>query len=163
MTVRPSIAIRAIVYGVGFVVVWTLVARAMLPLDARIGVTIPGAFRAVGWVIVSAGAALASSCIVAFIAVGEGTPAPFDPPRNFVATGPYRWVRNPMYVGALTTIVGIGVIVGSPAIVLLSLVFFCCAHLFVVFYEEPTLARTFGSSYDQYRSAVSRWIPRRPR
>src|SRR3989475_4958828 len=41
-----------------------------------------------------------------FPVVGRGTPAPFDPPRELVATGLYRWVRNPMYLSALLLLVG---------------------------------------------------------
>ena len=78
-----------------------------------------------------------------------------------MATGPYRYTRNPMYVGGVCTLFGAGLIVGSPSIIVLSLLFFAAAHLFVVFQEEPSLARRFGESYAQYRQQVNRWLPLR--
>ena len=105
------------------------------------------------------GAAVAISCVAVFVARGRGTPAPFDPPREFVAQGPYRYVRNPMYVGGLGVIAGFGLYQRSLAIVLFALVFLCCAHLFVVFYEEPGLERRFGHSYLDYKRSVNRWLP----
>jgi protein-S-isoprenylcysteine O-methyltransferase Ste14 len=70
------------------------------------------------------------------VAQGQGTPAPFDAPRNFVAIGPYRCVRNPTYIGALTVLVGFGLYEYSVSILLLCLVVFALVHLFIVVYEE---------------------------
>src|SRR5947199_228504 len=82
------------------------------------------------------------------------------PAREFVAQGPYKYVRNPMYVGGLGVLAGFGLYQRSLAIVLFALVFLCCAHLFVVFYEEPGLERRFGQSYLDYKRSVNRWLPR---
>ena len=76
--------------------------------------------------------ALAGGCIATFLGRGRGTPAPFDPPRTFVASGPYRWVRNPMYLGAAAAILGAGLVVGSPAIVLLAPAFLLLMHVIVI-------------------------------
>jgi protein-S-isoprenylcysteine O-methyltransferase Ste14 len=59
-----------------------------------------GAVEYAGIVVGVAGGALALWCILTFAVVGRGTPAPFDPPRKLVIRGPYRYVRNPMYLGA---------------------------------------------------------------
>jgi hypothetical protein len=80
----------------------------------------------------------------------------------FVASGPYRWVRNPMYVGGAAVILGAGLLVASPAIVLLAFGFLGIMHLFVVLHEEPALTARFGASYEQYRASVRRWRIRRP-
>ena len=77
-----------------------------------------------------------------------------------MATGPYRYVRNPMYVGAILLLIGAGLVVGSAAIVLLAFAFWALAHVFVLVYEEPALTAQFGESYAQYRSEVNRWLPR---
>jgi len=94
--------------------------------------------------------------------VGGGTPATFDPPRALVATGPYRWVRNPMYLGALLLLVGEAVLFDASVLFRYAAGFAVVTHLFVVLYDEPTLRRKFGDSYDRYRATVPRWIPRRP-
>jgi len=95
--------------------------------------------------------------------VGGGTPGPWDAPPRVVAAGPYRWVRNPIYLAAL-------LIVGGQAWLFLSLPLLAYAgamavffHLFVTSYEEPALRRRFGTTYAEYRRTVPRWIPRPPR
>jgi protein-S-isoprenylcysteine O-methyltransferase Ste14 len=92
---------------------------------------------------------------------GKGTPAPFDPPKQFVVRGLYRFVRNPMYGGDMLVLFGESVLFGSALLLLYAGVMLCVFHSFIVFYEEPTLERQFGDSYEQYRSVVSRWIPNR--
>ena len=110
--------------------------------------------------IVVLGAALAVWCILTFALVGNGTPAPFDPPRKLVRTGPYRWVRNPMYIGASLVLLGTALYYRSPALAAFAAGFVLVAHAFVVLYEEPTLERTFGALYADYRNAVQRWLPK---
>jgi protein-S-isoprenylcysteine O-methyltransferase Ste14 len=112
-----------------------------------------------GIAIASLGAGLALWCIAAFIAIGKGTPAPFDPPRRLVVRGPYRFVRNPMYFGALLVIAGTAIYYQSLALLAFNAVFLLIAHLFVVLYEEPTLRRSFGLEYNTYCDRVRRWWP----
>jgi len=109
------------------------------------------------------GSLLALLCVVVFLTSGRGTPAPFDPPRELVAAGPYRYVRNPMYVGGIATLLGADLALSSPAILVLAFAAFAIVHLFVVFYEEPALARMFGDDYARYRASVSRWLIRLPK
>ena len=99
-------------------------------------------------------------CFRDFTVKGRGTPAPVDPPKELVITGLYRYVRNPMYVSGL--IVLTGWILWSPSLPLITalLLFFAAAHLFVTLYEEPTLKKKFGASYEEYLRRVPRWIPR---
>ncbi len=108
------------------------------------------------------GAVIVLACLASFILRGRGTPAPFDPPVTFVPSGPYRYVRNPMYIGAALVLAGYGLWERSAAIALFALVFFLVFHLFVVLVEEPGLERRFGESYRAYRRAVRRWLPRPP-
>jgi hypothetical protein len=55
---------------------------------------------------IAMGVALYFSCVWVFAIVGRGTPGPWDAPRRFVAVGPYRWVRNPIYIAALLIVFG---------------------------------------------------------
>jgi len=77
-----------------------------------------------------------------------------------VATGPYRLVGNPMYLGGLAILLGSGLILLSPSIVLLAVGFIVLAHLFVVFYEELALEDSFSASYLEYKRSVGRWLPK---
>lgn len=120
----------------------------------------PAAWYAV--TVIAAGAALYIWCVWALATVGQGTPGVWDSPRRVVVAGPYRWVRNPIYLSAL-------VIVGSEAWLFLSaapLLYVAALalafHLFVVSYEEPRLRARFGAQYDDYGDSVARWVPRRP-
>jgi protein-S-isoprenylcysteine O-methyltransferase Ste14 len=155
------VTVRAAVFATAFVLLWTWLALLVRGFDAGLP-PLPGWLRPVGLVLAVGGALLGLSCIVAFAVKGRGTPAPFDPPREFVADGPYRLVRNPMYVGGVGVIAGAGLVVTSPSIVLLAAAALVAAHLFVVLYEEPALTRRFGASYLHYKASVHRWLPRLP-
>jgi protein-S-isoprenylcysteine O-methyltransferase Ste14 len=150
--------VRALSYASIFI------ALVLVFLPARIlewsGVIRPEAFgpeQFAGGAIVIAGGALAVWCVVTFGMTGKGTPAPFDPPRRLVVAGPYRRVRNPMYIGAGFALLGAALFYGSIALLVYTVLFFLLAHLFVILYEEPTLRRMFGSEYEEYRRRVRRW------
>jgi len=160
---QAFVALRAILYGTGFVLLWTWLALASRRYDTALAVAWPAWLHPVGLAVAGAGALLAASCIAVFVSRGRGTPAPFDAPRVFVASGPYRYVRNPMYVGALAVLLGSGLASDSPSILLLALLFGLLMHGFVVLYEEPALDRRFGASYRDFTAQVNRWWPRAPR
>ena len=112
--------------------------------------------------VIAAGAALYAWCVWNFAAVGGGTPGPWDAPARVVAAGPYRWVRNPIYLAALLIVLGEAWLFLSPALVAYAAVMALFFHLFITGYEERTLDRRFGRSYQDYRATVPRWIPRHP-
>ncbi len=99
-------------------------------------------------------------CIWQFFSEGRGTLAPVDPPKHLVVRGLYRYVRNPMYVSVVTILIGESLSFISTAILIEAAIFVILVHLFVVIYEEPTLRRQFGESYESYSQTVNRWIPR---
>jgi protein-S-isoprenylcysteine O-methyltransferase Ste14 len=99
-------------------------------------------------------------CIRDFAVVGRGTLAPIDPPKHLVVRGPYRYVRNPMYVGVVSILLGEALLLGSLALLGYAAAYFVIVHLFVMFYEEPALRRQFGESYESYCRRVHRWVPR---
>lgn len=120
-----------------------------------------GAIQILGMAAGVAGGALALWCVLIFALAGKGTPAPFDPPRRLVVRGPYRFARNPMAIGVGSALAGASLFFESLELAGYTVLFFIVIHLFVRYYEEPTLRRTFGEEYDVYCSGVGRWMPRR--
>lgn len=156
------VLMRAVVYAsvfVGVVLVF-LPARVLAWSGVRRPPTI-GPVEMSGILVTTLGAALALWCVLAFALIGKGTPAPFDPPRRLVVRGPYRYVRNPMYLGAGTALLGAALFYRSLALLGFCAAFAVATHLFVIVYEEPTLRRLFGVEYEAYRGTVRRWLPRR--
>jgi protein-S-isoprenylcysteine O-methyltransferase Ste14 len=153
--------VRAVTYAtlfIGLVLVF-LPARVL----AWSGITRPAEFglaQVTGLVLGTAGAVLALWCVATFAIRGRGTPAPFDPPRRLVVLGPYRVVRNPMYIGAALALAAAALFYQSVALLGYTAVFIAITHLFVITYEEPTLRRLFGADYETYCRQVSRWWPR---
>jgi protein-S-isoprenylcysteine O-methyltransferase Ste14 len=157
------VLVRAIVYAsffIGFLLVF-LPARVLSASGIVRPVTI-GPAQIAGVAIGALGAVVALWCIATFIVVGRGTPAPFDPPRNLVVVGPYRWVRNPMYIGAGLALAGAALFYQSLGLLGYCIAFLIVMYLFVIAYEEPALRTTFGEAYAQYCQSVRRWLPRRP-
>jgi len=108
------------------------------------------------------GFAVALRCVWDFGWTGSGTPAPVAPPQRLVVVGFYRYVRNPMYLGFATGWIGLWVVFGhaSPLAIAAVVAVAFAVHLFVVFYEEPTLRGKFGADYEEYCRHVHRWWPR---
>lgn len=120
-----------------------------------------GVWQIAGMLLGVSGAALALACILTFVFVGRGTPAPFDPPRRLVVKGPYRVVRNPMYLGAGFALAGAALFYQSIPLLGYAGLFLLITHLFVVVYEEPKLRQTFERDYDAYCRRTGRWWPKR--
>jgi protein-S-isoprenylcysteine O-methyltransferase Ste14 len=99
-------------------------------------------------------------CFWAFTFRGQGTPNPADPPKELVVTGPYRFVRNPIYVGVVFIFLGHFLWFGYWALLIYPVPVLIGVHLFVILYEEPTLRRRFGAHYEEYLKSVPRWIPK---
>ena len=99
-------------------------------------------------------------CFARFAVKGLGTPAPVAPTEHLVVTGLYRHVRNPMYVAVVAIILAQAMWFASTAVLIYAAVVWAAFTAFVLLYEEPTLARTFGAEYATYRAHVRRWIPR---
>jgi protein-S-isoprenylcysteine O-methyltransferase Ste14 len=118
--------------------------------------------RALGAVLVAAGAVVIVNAFARFVLEGVGTPAPAAPTENLVVGGLYRYVRNPMYLAVDGAIVGQALLLCRAELLIWAAVVTTANAAFVHFYEEPTLHRQFGESYDTYRATVNAWIPRRP-
>jgi protein-S-isoprenylcysteine O-methyltransferase Ste14 len=155
------VLLRALTYAALFI------ALVLVFVPARVlevaGVTRPpvfGAQQIAGAIMVIVGGSAAIWCILTFALVGRGTPALFDPPRRLVVRGPYRFVRNPMYLGAGLALVGAALFYGSWALAGYAAFLAVVIQFLVLQYEEPTLRRTFGSDYEDYCRRVHRWWPR---
>jgi protein-S-isoprenylcysteine O-methyltransferase Ste14 len=120
-----------------------------------------GVLRLLGWLPILVGSLLILWSAWDLTRAGKGTPAPFDPPKEFVVKSLYRFVRNPMYLGDLLVLIGESLLFESAVLVIYTLLMLCVFHLFVVLHEEPALRRKFGESYERYRRMVPRWIPKR--
>ena len=117
-------------------------------------------FRLAGGMLIALGAIGLLDSFVRFAVQGIGTPAPVFPTRHLVVTGLYRYVRNPMYVAVVSTILGQGLILGNVTLLEYGGLVWLVFHLFVLIYEEPTLRASFGSEYKSFCTEVPRWIPR---
>jgi protein-S-isoprenylcysteine O-methyltransferase Ste14 len=95
-----------------------------------------------------------------FAIEGFGTPAPIMPTRHLIVTGPYRYVRNPMYVSVLALIIGQALLFGSISLLIYGAMVWSLFHLFVLFYEEPKLRKTYGEEFESFCRNVPRWVPR---
>jgi protein-S-isoprenylcysteine O-methyltransferase Ste14 len=121
-----------------------------------------GALRALGTVVLVAGAALVLETTARFAFQGRGTPAPWAPPERFVERGSYRFVRSPMYLGVLLLIVGQALLLGREILYLWAVGAWLMFTAFLAFFEEQQLRDRFGAGYDDYRRRVHRWVPTRP-
>jgi protein-S-isoprenylcysteine O-methyltransferase Ste14 len=121
-----------------------------------------GALQSLSLAPVIIGAAILVRCIWDLTAIGRGTLAHIDPPKKLVVQGLYRYVRNPMYLGALVLLLGEALALQSLAILQWTAAWFLGINAVVLFYEEPALRRRFGEPYEKYRRSVRRWIPGSP-
>jgi protein-S-isoprenylcysteine O-methyltransferase Ste14 len=122
----------------------------------------PGALAsaAAGAVLLLCGAALFGWCVRLFWRRGQGTLAPWDPPRQFVAEGPYRHVRNPMITGVFLMLLGEALLLRSAAVGWWAALFAAINAVYIPLSEEPGLEARFGPAYQAYCRAVPRFVPR---
>jgi len=116
--------------------------------------------RLVACALICAGLVPLLASIRRFIVVGHGTLVPAVPTQRLVVSGLYSYVRNPMYAGVLTALCGETMLLRTRGMAILTLVAWAMFHLFVLLYEEPTLARRYGEEFAAYRRNVPRWLPR---
>jgi protein-S-isoprenylcysteine O-methyltransferase Ste14 len=151
---------RAVTYAalfVGFVLIY--IPDRLLSWSGFVRPAAIEVQQVAGMVIGAAGAAVALWCVFTFASIGRGTPAPFDPPRRLVIQGPYRFVRNPMCIGAGLALASAALFYESLPLLGYAGLFFLTTHLFVVWYEEPTLRQIFRQEYEAYCRKVRRWWP----
>jgi protein-S-isoprenylcysteine O-methyltransferase Ste14 len=116
--------------------------------------------RFVGGASIAAGLTFLLAAFIRFVVEGIGTPAPLAPTQRLVVGGAYRHVRNPMYLAVGAIIVGQGLLLGQPILLIYAVIFASAVAAFVYGYEEPTLATRFGQQYEIYTREVPRWRAR---
>jgi protein-S-isoprenylcysteine O-methyltransferase Ste14 len=114
--------------------------------------------RPLGVLVLLIGVFILMWCVVEFYVSGRGTLAPWDPPRCLVAVGPYKFTRNPMYVGVALILAGWAILFSSWLLTAYAVLVLVAFHVRVIAGEEPRLARTFGGDWDSYRARVPRWL-----
>ena len=120
----------------------------------------PGVLQGFGLVLVGLGVLLAAASVVRFATEGKGTLAPWDPPREFVVRGPYRFVRNPMISGVILVLFGEASVLVSLPHAVWAASFLTLNLLYIPLVEEPQLERRFGEAYRDYCRNVRRFVPR---
>jgi protein-S-isoprenylcysteine O-methyltransferase Ste14 len=154
------ILLRAITYATLFVAFFLVILpRGILDASGYRWGGSPVWSELAGFALLSFGFGLVVWCLVTFAFAGKGTAAPFDPPRKLVVVGPYRFVRNPIYIGAVLAMVGAAMVLWTGWLILYAIIVLIVTHLLVILYEEPHLRRVFGQPYDDYLKTVHRWIP----
>src|SRR3954447_7299016 len=116
--------------------------------------------RVAGAVLVLAGVAVLVDAFARFVVEGVGTPAPVAPTERLVVGGLYRYVRNPMYVAVVATVIGQALLLGRPVLLAYAALLGGVFAAFVRWHEEPALRARFGARYEAYRRAVPAWRPR---
>lgn len=116
-------------------------------------------FFILGGVLMSIGLALFITTIRLFSVLGKGTLAPWQPPKKLIIVGLYRYVRNPMVSSIFLMLLGEAMFFYSKAIFIWFLIFMVLNCFFLIFWEEPRLAKRFGEEYKHYQRTVPRWIP----
>ena len=118
--------------------------------------------RVVGWSVFALASLLGLSSAWAMSVAGRGTPLPTACATALVASGPYRYVRNPMAVAGLTQGAAIGVVLGSWSVLAYVLAGGLIWNFWVRPIEESDLRERFGEAFLRYHQAVKCWIPRVP-
>jgi protein-S-isoprenylcysteine O-methyltransferase Ste14 len=124
---------------------------------------LPKQLGLLAWPLLILGILLILAAEYSFLSVGRATGAPGDPPRKLVATGLYRWVRNPIYLGGASVLFSLAFFHSSPTLFLIALAFLPAIHAIVVRVEEPRTEARLGADYRAYKQTVPRWLPRPPK
>jgi protein-S-isoprenylcysteine O-methyltransferase Ste14 len=156
------LVLKVVGYEVALAIVLVLLPLHLaLGPGVRVGILIEP-LQLPGLLLALLGGALWLWATVVLVARGRGTPLPLDPPVRLVVEGPYRWIRNPMHVGLVLFLVGVGLLFRSPAFLLYAAAIALLVWTYAGRVEEPALARRFGASYETYRARVPAWWPHPP-
>ncbi len=124
----------------------------------------PVVVRAIGVVLIAMGGLVVAWAFAQFAAEGVGVPIPGEPnSQRLTVGGPYRYVRNPLYVASVMAIIGQALLLSRPVLLIYAAAFLAITFFLVHWIEDPALARRFGQQFEDYRTQVPGWWPRPPR
>ena len=124
----------------------------------------PVVIRVIGVVLITLGVIVVAWAFTQFAAEGNGVPIPGEPnSQRLTVGGPYRYVRNPLYVASVVAISGQGLLLSRPVLLIYAAAFLAITFFLVHWIEDPALARRFGQPFEDYRNQVPGWWPRWPR
>jgi len=156
---NPSVRVLASgIVGVGYTLLGIIVVGIILDHLLALPVWAGGVWQLLGGVPVVLGLALEAAGTYAFWTYGKGTPNPVAHPSQLVTRGPYSWSRHPLYLARHLILLGAAWLLGSPSILILTILLFLVVQIVMIPKEEGRLAARFGEPYAKYRSQVSRWI-----
>jgi len=159
MLLRHLLAVAVLPFVMAVVIPVWLARRDHLTLAAA--GTVPLLLvQLAGVLVLVIGIVFFASSLRRFAGEGKGTLAPWDPPRELVVRGPYRYVRNPMIFGVILVLIGEALVLLSTSHMWWALIFFGINAVYIPLLEEPQLESRFGDSYVEYRRNVPRLIPR---
>jgi protein-S-isoprenylcysteine O-methyltransferase Ste14 len=142
-----------VLYATGLVI--GLVLHTLHPI--HIASSSGSVVRGAGFVLMALGLLLSASVMRVFGAAGTPVP-PYRPTARLVFSGPYRYSRNPDYLGQALLYVGIALVANSwwPLFILPVVLF--VVQRFVIEREERYLEAKFGEEYREYKARVRRWL-----
>jgi protein-S-isoprenylcysteine O-methyltransferase Ste14 len=118
---------------------------------------VPGTWRWLGLAPAAIGLALALSAVRIFVK-RKTTFRPGDTSTSLVTEGPFRFTRNPMYLGMALLLTGLAIGLGSLSPWLLLPLFIATISINIIPAEEAMLSEAFGPQYSDYQSRVRRWV-----
>jgi protein-S-isoprenylcysteine O-methyltransferase Ste14 len=155
---RHLLAVAALPFVVAIVIPTWILRRDGFAPSLRGGALL--LVQLAGLVLLAIGVVLFVTSLRRFATEGDGTLAPWDPPRRLVVRGPYRYVRNPMISGVVFVLLGEAAVLLSRALLEWALLFLAINAVYIPLVEEPMLRQRFGREYDEYRRRVPRLVPR---
>jgi protein-S-isoprenylcysteine O-methyltransferase Ste14 len=124
----------------------------------------PMVVRVIGAILIAVGGIVVAWAFAQFAAEGVGVPIPGEPnSQRLTVGGPYRYVRNPLYVASVLAISGQALLLSRPVLLIYAAAFLAISFFLVHWIEDPALARRFGQQFEDYRNQVPGWWPRLPR
>ena len=154
----PVRALASGIFGVAYTLAGIIAVGIILDHLLGLPMWVDGLWRLLGAVPIVSGVALEASGTSAFWKHGKGTPNPIAHPSQLVTRGPYSWSRHPLYLARHLILLGFSWLLGSPSILMLTVLLFLLVQLVLIPREEGRLAARFGGPYADYRNQVSKWV-----